>query len=369
VSARVACVTGAGRGIGRDAALLLAAEGHAVHVSDVDLAAAEAVVAEIETAGGTAYAQVCDVSDEASVTAMMTAIGRLDVLVANAGIYPRLDFFATTVADFDRVMGINVRGVFLCTMAAVSHMPDGGSIVVLSSAAGQLDSLQHETAKTLPLYGASKAAVDRWALNAAGYLASRGIALNVLHPAGILTDQSRALGLREEYVATMQPPSVVAPAIAWLARQTPATFAGQLVRVADFGKTWGDRQITDEDLLAIVQVLSLYAQVIDDHAWPRLTEIFTPDAVIDHTPNGSKLMAGVEDAAASMSAGMTRHPIAHHLTNPVVVATGAGTVRVRSKWLVIDTEGKSRSGYYLDDFVTTADGWRISHRVASPRFK
>jgi NAD(P)-dependent dehydrogenase (short-subunit alcohol dehydrogenase family)/3-phenylpropionate/cinnamic acid dioxygenase small subunit len=371
----VACVTGAGRGIGKEAALLLAARGATVHVGDVDPVAAREVVAEVTAAGGRACAHACDVSSDESVAAMFAAISaasdRLDVLVNNAGVYPRLDFFATTIADFDRIMDINFRGAFLCTMAAIDLMTAGGSVVCVSSSAGSIESLRHETARTLPLYGASKAALDRWALNAADYLAPRGIAMNVLHPAGILTDGSRALGLDEDYVATMRPPSVVAPAVAWLARQTPATFTGQLVRSAEFGTTWGVPSSVDvETLLAIHGVLSRYAQVIDDGAWPDLAEVFTADAVIDHTPIGSALMTGLDEATAAMSAGMARRPIAHHLTNPVVqnMGDGGSTVRVRSKWLVVDAEGRGRSGYYLDDFIRTPDGWRIAGRVAMPRF-
>ncbi|MEV0128482.1 SDR family NAD(P)-dependent oxidoreductase [Dactylosporangium sp. NPDC050688] len=399
----VVCITGAGRGIGKEAALLMAAKGAVVHVGDVDIDAAREVAGAISAAGGRGHAHACDVSSEQSVAALFAAIaaagGRLDVLVNNAGIYPKLDFFATTVADFDRVMGVNVRGAFMCTMAAAELMAasGGGSIVCLSSSAGTLESLQHETARTLPLYGAAKAALDRWALNAAGYLASRNIAVNVLYPAGILTDGSRALGLREDYVATMRPPSVVAPAIAWLARQTPATFTGQLVRSAEFGTAWGGPDpgpagsetgagsetsagsaagtagkagAEPEVLLAIHEVLSRYAQVIDDGAWDALTEVFTDGAVIDHTPIGSAHMTGIDEAAAAFAAGMRRRAIAHHLTNPVVLAVrdGGRTVRVRSKWLVVDADGRGRSGYYLDDFVRTAGGWRISNRRATPRF-
>ncbi len=379
----VACVTGAGRGIGREAALLLAAEGATVHVSDIDIDAARQVTAEISAAGGSAHAHSCDVSSEPSVTSMFDVItaesGRLDVLVNNAGIYPRLDFFATTAADFDRVLGINFRGAFLCTMAATELMTatGGGSIVCLSSSAGRLDSLRHETARTLPLYGAAKAALDRWALNAAEFLAGRNIALNVLHPAGILTDGSRALGLSEDYVATMRPPSVVAPAIVWLARQTPATFTGRLVRSAEFGTAWGGPEssatrtphVDDGTLLCVHRVLSLYAQVIDDGAWSRLSEVFVQDAVIDHTPISGARMTGLDEAATTFADGMRRRPVTHHVTNPVVLAVrdDGRTVRVRSKWLVVDAEGRGRSGYYLDNFIDTPDGWRISTRIAAPR--
>lgn len=123
-------------------------------------------------------------------------------------------------------------------------------------------------------------------------------------------------------------------------------------------------------LVAINQVLSLYAQVVDDGAWDGLSQVFTADAVIDHTPIGSARMTGLEEASSRFAEGMRRRPIAHHLTNPVVqgVEDGGRTLRVRSKWLVVDQEGHARSGYYLDTFVATMAGWRISNRVATPRF-
>jgi hypothetical protein len=81
-------------------------------------------------------------------------------------------------------------------------------------------------------------------------------------------------------------------------------------------------------------------------------------------------MTGLDEAAAAFADGMRRHPIAHHLGNPVVLAVrdDGRTVRVRSKWLVVDPDGRARSGHYVDDLVVTPDGWRISNRVASPRF-
>lgn len=243
----VACVTGAARGIGREAALLLARKGAVVHVADVDENAAETAVAEIRWTGGEAFAQHCDVASEESVMSLFKSIeiesGRLDVLVNNAAIYPKLPFFDTTVEEFDRIISINLRGVFMCTMAAVPLMEHAGSgsVICMSSTAATLQSIEYEMPSALPVYGASKAAVDRWALNAAKQLAGRNIAMNVLYPAGILTDGSRALGLSEQYMASMSPPSAVGPAIAWLARQTPATFAGELVHAVDFGTSWGER--------------------------------------------------------------------------------------------------------------------------------
>jgi len=245
VAGKVVVLTGAGRGIGRDGALALAAEGAIVHISDVDLAAAEDVVAEIVGAGGTACAHQCDVTDESSVELLLGDCardeGRIDVLVANAGIYPRLDFVSTTTADYDQVMGVNMKGVFMCTMHAIPYMRDhGGSIIAMSSGAGTLASIATPTARSLPLYGAAKAAVDRWVLGVAHELAALGIAANVLYPgAFVRTRGLEALGLSEAEMAATVTPDFVAPAMVWLAAERVGGIAGQLVKASEFGTLWG----------------------------------------------------------------------------------------------------------------------------------
>ncbi len=241
----VVVLTGAGRGIGRDAALALASNGAAVHVSDADIDAANAVVGEISDAGGMAHAEYCDVSSESSVSELFESIGRLeghiDVLVNNAGIYPLLPFAETTVADYDRVMDINVRGVFLCTMAALPLMREhGGGIIVMSSGAGTLASIAQPTARSLPLYGASKAAVDRWALGVSRELSAMGIACNVLYPgAFVRTRGLAALGLSDADMAATVAPDFVAPAIVYLAAHRSGEISGQLLKASEFGTVWG----------------------------------------------------------------------------------------------------------------------------------
>ena len=129
--------------------------------------------------------------------------------------------------------------------------------------------------------------------------------------------------------------------------------------------------VDDTSLLAITQVLNRYVHIVDGWAWDELHQVFTHDAVVDHRPVGNLLMSGIEELAAGFAAGMSRHPIAHHLTNSVVetVADDGTAVHVRSKWLIVDQTGVSRSGFYDDDLVLTEDGWRISNRVASLRFE
>jgi NAD(P)-dependent dehydrogenase (short-subunit alcohol dehydrogenase family) len=245
VGGRVVVITASARGIGRAAAGSLAAEGATVHLADVDGEAAERAVAEIVDAGGGAHAHVCDVTSETDVARLFEDVGaqegRVDCLVNNAGIYPRLAFRETTVADLDRVLGVNFRGSFLCTMAVLPWMESaGGSIVYMSSGAGTLASIQFPTARSLPLYGAAKAAVDRWALGVAHELRDLGIAANVLYPgAFVRTDGLAALELTEEERADTVSPDFVAPAISWLAAQTVEDGSGEILLAKDFGRSWG----------------------------------------------------------------------------------------------------------------------------------
>lgn len=148
---RVACITGAGSGIGRATAELFAAEGAIVVAQDLDPSTAEETVASLD--GGHHVAVGGDVSDEeamaAAFAAILTDFGRLDVLVNNAGVF-RLpgDGFDRVLAGegpqichmgyepFMQMLAIHVGGTFLCTRAAVPLMLDGGSVVNLSSIAG-----------------------------------------------------------------------------------------------------------------------------------------------------------------------------------------------------------------------------------------
>ena len=101
-------------------------------------------------------------------------------------------------------------------------------------------SIEQPNAGSLPLYGASKAAVDRWALGVARPLAELGIAANVLYPgAYVRTDGLAGLTLSTEQAAQTVDPSFVAPAILWLAQQRVGEMSGQLVKASEFGQRWG----------------------------------------------------------------------------------------------------------------------------------
>src|SRR2546421_4872017 len=138
---KIALVTGGSRGIGAAIAKRLAADGARVAITYTKGAAAAAsVVKEIERAGGKAIAIQADAADpdagKAAVEKTVATFGRLDVLVNNDGTAIPKTFEETTLEDMDRVIDINVRGVFLATQAALKHMKSGGRIIMVCSSLG-----------------------------------------------------------------------------------------------------------------------------------------------------------------------------------------------------------------------------------------
>jgi NAD(P)-dependent dehydrogenase (short-subunit alcohol dehydrogenase family) len=195
---KVAFVTGAGQGIGRAICLLFAREGAKVAVTDVGEAEGRAVVEEVTSAGGTARFWRLDVTDEAQVEEVtadvVAAFGSLDVLVNNAGI-SGVDkpTHEVTVEEWDRVMDVNVKGVFLCSKHALLHMKaaGAGSIVNLSSIYGLVG------APDAPPYHASKGAVRLMTKTDAMLYAADGIRVNSIHPGFIWTPMVESF-LREK---------------------------------------------------------------------------------------------------------------------------------------------------------------------------
>lgn len=186
---RVALVTGAARGLGRAIATLLARDGATVYVADLDEPAARQTAREIAEQFGGATAIGHDVRDEQSsrdvVQAILDTHGRLDVLVNNAGVGPRPGPFHTLDADeYDRVMAINARGLFLTTKAASPPMIEqrGGSIVHISSVVAK-----RASPNILP-YAASKWAVIGMTQVMARELAQFDITVNAVCPGVIRTE-------------------------------------------------------------------------------------------------------------------------------------------------------------------------------------
>lgn len=236
---RVALVTGGSRGIGRAISLELASQGMAVAVNYASrAAAAEEVVQEIRSAGGTANAFAADVSQEAAVAALFdevtASLGPVTVLVNNAGITRDNLLLRMTVDEFDQVIATNLRSAFLCTKAALRGMLKAkwGRVVSIASVAGVAGNPGQAN------YAASKAGLIGFSKSVAKEVGSRGITVNVVAPGFIETDMTEALG---EEVRSASLPSIalgrfgaageVAAAVGFLAREDAGYITGQVLGV------------------------------------------------------------------------------------------------------------------------------------------
>lgn len=147
-----AAITGAGSGIGLAIAQVFAQQGAEVYILDLNEATAQEAVQSIQAQGGKAQAYACDVSNQPQVKEVFQQIGPLDILVNNAGIAHIGTAESTSEADFDRVMNINVKGVYNCLHAAIPQMKTKGGGVILNMASiaatiGIPDRLAYSTAK------------------------------------------------------------------------------------------------------------------------------------------------------------------------------------------------------------------------------
>ena len=191
---KIALITGGSRGIGAAIAKRLATDGAKVAITYSKGAdAAAAVVKEIERDGGKAIAIQADATDaeagKAAVEKTVATFGGLDVLVNNAGTAIPKTFEETTLEEMDRLLDINVRGVFVATQAALKHMKRGGRIIMIGSCLGE----RVMTPGLVP-YSATKGAVKIFAQALSRELGSRGITVNNVQPGPIDTELNPATG-------------------------------------------------------------------------------------------------------------------------------------------------------------------------------
>jgi NAD(P)-dependent dehydrogenase (short-subunit alcohol dehydrogenase family) len=244
---RVAIVTGAGRGIGREHALLMAAEGASVVVNDLggardgtggDVGPAQQVVDEVTAAGGRAVANTDDISDwagaEKLVNTAVETFGKLDVLVNNAGILRDRMLVNMTEAEWDAVIKVHLKGTFAPSHFAASHFRErskageevDGRIVNTTSPSGIYGNVGQTN------YGAAKAGIASFTIIAAKELARYGVTVNAIAPAA-LTRMTEDLGMGElpDDAKEQMSPKHIAPIVCWLASPLSASVTGRVFDV------------------------------------------------------------------------------------------------------------------------------------------
>ncbi|MQA96992.1 MAG: SDR family oxidoreductase [Streptosporangiales bacterium] len=244
LTGQVAFVSGSARGIGAATAKRLAADGAKVAVVDLDEAACQKVVDEIKSAGGEAIAVACDVTNaeqvDAAVQATVDAFGTLTTLVNNAGVLRDNLIFKMSEDDWDTVLGVHLKGAFLCTRAAQQHMVAGkyGKIVNISSTSalgnrGQVN------------YSAAKAGMQGFTKTLAFELGKYGVNANAVAPGFIVTEMTKATAARvgvdfEDFqkagaesvpVKRVGRPEDIAATIAFLVSDEASFITGQVLYV------------------------------------------------------------------------------------------------------------------------------------------
>lgn len=239
LSGKVALVTGASRGIGREIALTLAEYGASVIVNyNGSKEKAEEVVNEIVQKGGTAESVQCSVADEAAckemIDSMLAKFGHIDILVNNAGITKDNLLMKISEADFDAVIDTNLKGTFhtIKCMYRAFLKQKGGRIINLSSVSGVLGNAGQAN------YAASKAGVIGLTKSVARELASRNVTVNAVAPGFIDTDMTQAMSESAKEATINQiplkrvgQPKEIAETVAFLASDKAAYITGQVISV------------------------------------------------------------------------------------------------------------------------------------------
>lgn len=225
-----AVVTGAGRGLGRAIALRLGLEGHHVVAVDIDSDSAAATASSV---GGSSYR--CDVADRDAVREMASAVGPVDVLVNNAGIWTYGSVISAEEQDIERVIGVNLLGTLHCCRAFVPGMVSkgGGVIINLSSLAAAMAS------PVVEIYPVTKAAIEELTRQLAQELGPSGIRVNAVGPGSMLTEGSAPAyeGELKAKRAALVPlrrigtPEDIANAVAFLTSDQASYISGQTLYV------------------------------------------------------------------------------------------------------------------------------------------
>jgi len=243
IKGKVAIVTGAGRGIGRAIASDLVGFGVSVVIADMDLKSAQKVVREVESAGGKAIAIKTDVSDSKSVDQMVgrtiEKFGRIDILVNNAGIMSGCMVMDMKEEELERTLGVNLKGVFLCSQAVAKHMigQKSGKIVNIGSSMSSRGSLCNLSGGGAD-YCASKAAVQAFTRTLAMELAPCGINVNAVAPGITNTPMHEGLweGAKLYYensvpLGRMAEPEDIADVVLFLVTDAARYITGQTIHV------------------------------------------------------------------------------------------------------------------------------------------
>jgi NAD(P)-dependent dehydrogenase (short-subunit alcohol dehydrogenase family) len=276
---KVAIVTGAGGGIGREHALALAREGARMVVNDLGgdrhgggrgSEMADKVVEEIRAAGGEAVASYDSVASregaDGMVWAALSKFGRLDVLVNNAGILRDRTILNMAEEDFDRVLAVHLRGTFLCTQAAARAMKmqgKGGRIVNTTSLSGLLGNFGQGN------YGAAKAGVYGFTRVAALELQRIGVTVNAVAPVA-LTRMTSDLAMMKGASEKDLGPHLISPVVVFLASDLAASITGQVVGV-EGGRIFLYRMETSEGVVKETAT-GLWSPLEIKEAWERITD-------------------------------------------------------------------------------------------------